>query len=152
MKILFSLFLICLLYSCASSNSDIIVTDTNNILAAGLVQKPAATANAVTGKWNLIPAMASDTAAGKIPFLNFDTTSHRVNGNTGCNSFAGAYIVAGDSLVFSKNMMSTKMACPGYDEAAFLKNLLRVNRFVVNGDTLELQADKTPLSYWLKSK
>jgi len=110
------------------------------------------TGNTPEGKWRLIPAMPSDTAAGKIPFLNFILNGKRVTGNDGCNDFSGTFNINKNSLTFNQDFISTKMACPGYDEEAFQRNLLRTNSFEMNGDTLVLMVNKTPLSYWLKSK
>ena len=149
--ICFLLFII-LLQGCATSGTDVIAVDSNNIQAAGLVQTTPKQTKSLSGKWNLIPALPADTATGKIPFLNFDTSSRKMNGNTGCNNISGAYAATSDGLSFSENIISTRMACPGYDEVAFMKNLLRVNGYQIKSDTLELMADAAPLSYWLKSK
>lgn len=152
MKPVFFFLLILTIHGCATSNTDVIAIDSNNIQAAGITQMQSKSVATLSGKWNLIPALPADTATGKIPFLNFDTNSRKMNGNTGCNNISGAYMAAGKSLSFSKNIISTRMACPGYDEAAFMKNLLRVNGYEIRGDTLELMADTAPLSYWLKGK
>ena len=148
----FLFFLLIILWQgCAISSTDVIAIDSNNIQAAGMMQtQPKPTT--LSGKWNLIPALPADTATGRIPFLSFDTGSLKMNGNTGCNNIRGAYTTADGSLSFSKNIISTRMACAGYNEAAFLKNLLRVNRYQINGDTLQLMADAAPLSYWIKGK
>ena len=103
------------------------------------------------GKWKLIPAMPSDTATGKIPVLNFYTQEKRVTGNTGCNNFSGTFDIDKNNLTFNHDFVSTKMACPGYDEEAFERNLLRTNSFEINGDTLVLKVSQTPLSYWIKA-
>lgn len=110
------------------------------------------TGNMLDGKWKLIPALPSDTATGRIPTLNFILDSKRVTGNTGCNNFSGTFNIDKNSLTFNQDFVSTKMACPGYDEAAFERSLLRTNNYEINGDTLSLKEDKTPLSYWLRVK
>lgn len=110
------------------------------------------TANSLEGNWTLIPVMASDTATGKIPTLNFNVNNKQVTGHTGCNSFSATFVINGDNLSFNNYFVSTKIACPGYDEAAFVKSLGRTTRYKINGDTLSLKADQIPLSYWLKSK
>ena len=135
-------------YKSTSQNSEIApsssaVTDTAISLQ---------TAGSLEGSWRLIPVMASDTATGKIPTLSFSINNKQVNGHTGCNSFSGTFVTNGDSLRFNNDLVSTKMTCTGYDEAAFVKNLGRTTRYKVNGDTLTLKADQIPLSYWLNSK
>lgn len=150
MKFFFSLLLLLATIGCATSSTDVTFVDSNNIQAAGVTQTTPKQLQSLSGKWNLIPALPADTATGRIPFVDFDTDSHKVTGNTGCNTFRGGYTAADGNLAFGKNLVTTRMACPGYDEAAFLKNLLRVNRYEIKGDTLVLQIDTAPLSYWLK--
>jgi heat shock protein HslJ len=104
------------------------------------------------GTWRLIPGIASYTATREIPTLNFDVNDNQVKGNTGCNSFSGTFVIKGSGLRFNDDFVSTKMACPGYNEKAFFKNLHRTTRYKVNGDTLILKAGQITLSYWLKSK
>src|SRR3954468_18566744 len=120
------------------------------------IVKPASfnfqTGNTLDGKWQLIPALPSDTATGRIPTLNFILDSKRVAGNTGCNNFSGTFIIDKNSLTFNHDFVSTKMACPGYDEAAFERSLLRTNNYEINGDTLSLKVNQTPLSYWVRAK
>ena len=104
------------------------------------------------GRWKLIPALPSDTATGRVPFLNFVMDSKRVTGNNGCNNISGTFNIDKNSLTFNNDFISNKMACPGYDEVTFQKNLLRTNSFEINGDTLVLKVNQTPLSYWIKVK
>ena len=140
---------------CIFTNAYSKTTSGANLAAAGDTlynASPKQSQQLLAGKWMLIPAMSSDTATGKIPFLHFDAASNRVSGNTGCNGFGGMYKTDNGNLYFTSNMMKTKMACEGYDEAAFLKNLSRTNRYEIHGDTLVLKQDVTPLSYWLKQR
>ena len=137
---------------CTSSNNAISTAADSGNTNTGIAVPAPATADTgnIAGRWNLIPAMASDTATGQLPYLVFENES--VSGNTGCNSFRGGYKKTGSSLTFDNKMISTKMACAGYDENAFIKNLLRITSYDVKGDTLVLKADVTPISYWLKGR
>ena len=110
------------------------------------------TGNTLEGKWKLIPALPSDTATGRIPTLHFMLDSRRVAGNTGCNNFSGTFNIDKNNLQFNHDFVSTKMACPGYDEVAFERSLLRTNNFEINGDTLNLKENQTPLSYWIRTQ
>lgn len=130
-----------------ANNGQPTVSETPAIPAASTWQA----GNTPDGKWKLVPAMPSDTATGKVPFLNFAMDSKRVTGNTGCNNFSGTFNIDKNSLTFNHDFISTKMACPGYDEAAFERSLLRTNNFEINGDTLCLKENATPLSYWVKA-
>lgn len=102
------------------------------------------------GKWQLQPVLSSDTAAGRIPTLNFDLSTNKVSGNTGCNTFKGGFIEKNGGLSFEKNMILTKMACPGYNEKIFLENLLKTNRFEIKKGVLELMYNTTVLSNWVR--
>ena len=102
----------------------------------------------IAGTWNLIPALSSDTAAGKIPQLKFDLKTNRFSGNTGCNSMAGSFVIKQDALSFGENIISTKMACPGYNEKIFLDNLLKTNRYQIKNGVLQLMYNTTILSQW----
>ena len=48
-------------------------------------------------------------------WLEFDTVTHRISGNGGCNKLAGKYVVAADAITFQE-VISTRMAC--VDQAA----------------------------------
>jgi heat shock protein HslJ len=134
----------------AANNQQLQAADTQVVATpTAFNQQPG---NTLNGKWRLIPAMPSDTAAGRIPVLNFIMDSKRVAGNTGCNNFSGTFEMDKNSLTFNNDFISTKMACPGYDEAAFERSLLRTTGFEIKGDTLVLKVDQTPLSYWIKTR
>jgi len=104
----------------------------------------------LNGKWFLQPLLASDTATGKIPELNINLSSHSFSGNTGCNSMRGSFQKTDTSLVFNQNIITTKMACTGYDEAAFIRNLLRTNSYKFEKGVLILMFDATELSRWTR--
>jgi heat shock protein HslJ len=97
-----------------------------------------------------MPVLASDTAAGKIPQLNFNLKTNRFSGNTGCNTMSGSFDVKEDALRFGENMVSTKMACPGYNEKVFIDNLLKTNRYEIKNGVLQLMYNTTILSNWVR--
>ena len=125
-------------------------TDTNVVRTDSIPNKEAVKNETLAGKWQLQPVLASDTASGKIPSLDFDLQKSRVNGNTGCNSFGGSFMLKGDALSFGSNMISTKMACPGYNEKTFLDNLLKTNRYQIKNGILQLMYNTTILSNWVR--
>jgi heat shock protein HslJ len=103
------------------------------------------------GSWTLQPVLASDTAAGKRATLQFDLKKSRFTGNTGCNNMSGKFwfSASDSSLTFSEKLVTTKMACTGYNEKAFLKNLLLTTHYTIkNGVLIFLADDKTELSRW----
>ncbi|MFT3851267.1 MAG: META domain-containing protein [Ilumatobacteraceae bacterium] len=66
----------------------------------------------------------------------------RVAGNSGCNQYAGTYVLSGEKLTISPNVAGTMMACPAPQsavEAAFLKALPTVASSTIDGDTLTLE-------------
>lgn len=103
------------------------------------------------GSWYLQPVLPSDTAAGKRPTLQLDVKKSRFTGNTGCNNMNGKFwfSAADSSISFSEKMVTTKMACPGYNEKAFLKSLLQVTHFKVQNGVMTLMGpDNAALSRW----
>jgi len=100
------------------------------------------------GKWFLQPVLPSDTATGKVPYIGFDMKKGRFTGHTGCNNMSGKFTVTGKTLRFDSNMITTKMACVGYNESAFIKSLLRTNGYKFDNGVLVLLIDGTELSRW----
>ena len=104
----------------------------------------------IAGKWELMPIMPSDTATGTIPQLNFDLAAKKFSGNTGCNVMNGSFEINKDALSFGANMISTKMACQGYNEKAFIDNLFKANRYEIKDGVLQLMYNTTILSKWVR--
>ena len=63
---------------------------------------------------------------------------------------SGGFAVKQDALQFGENMVSTKMACPGYNEESFLDNLLKTNRYEIKDGVLQLMYNTTILSKWVR--
>jgi heat shock protein HslJ len=76
--------------------------------------------------------------------LNFESQDSSISGSAGCNSYGGAYTLAGNQLSFG-NMRSTLAFCENDDimvrEFAYLDALGRVESYHLDGDTLTLQGD-----------
>ncbi len=104
----------------------------------------------IEGEWKLMPVLESDTAAGKLPNINFDINAATFTGNTGCNNMSGSFITKGNSLTFNERIISTKMACEGYNEKGFLDNLLRTNAYKIEDGVLMLMENQTVLSKWAR--
>lgn len=105
------------------------------------------------GTWFLQAVLNSDTAAGKTPVLNLDLKKSRLTGNTGCNGMHGEfwYSDKDSSLSISEKLVTTKMACTGYDEKAFIKSLLHVSHYKLkNGMLILLAEDNAELSRWMR--
>lgn len=107
------------------------------------------------GVWYLQAMLPSDTAAGKIPTLILDVHKSRFSGNTGCNSMHGEFWFSrtDSSLSFGEKIIATRMACPGYNEAAFMKSLRSAGRYRLrNGVLILLSDNNTELSHWIRKQ
>ncbi len=136
----------------------ILSCNTNQTKTAGndtLPQTPPAgeitDSQTIAGKWYLIPVLASDTAGGRRAMLEFDLNENKFTGNTGCNSMSGMFISQGNDLRFNEEIVTTKMACEGYNEDVFIENLRRVNKYRIDNGTLELLYNQTVLSKWSRT-
>jgi len=104
----------------------------------------------LSGIWFLQPVLSSDTAMGKIPRLELNLSTKRFTGNTGCNSMSGTFDFTDSTLQFNQRIITTKMACVGYNEKAFLESLLRTNSYRLQNGMLMLMFDQTELSRWTR--
>ncbi|WP_153798206.1 META domain-containing protein [Foetidibacter luteolus] len=103
------------------------------------------------GRWVLQPVLASDTAAGHNPEIIFDLSKSSFAGNTGCNRMSGTFVQKADSLKFNEQVITTRMACQGYNEKAFLDNLFIVNRYRIENGVLMFMNNETVVSKWVRN-
>jgi len=62
-----------------------------------------------------------------------------VNGNSGCNSFRGSYIVLEGNRISFSQLISTKMACIDMEkETTFMEALQKVDNYAIQGKILSL--------------
>jgi heat shock protein HslJ len=113
--------------------------------------RPKPDSTSLSGSWYLVPVLPTDTGAGRTPQLNFNLADKTFTGNTGCNSMSGSFDYTDSSLVFNERIMMTKMACTGYNEGAFVKSLLRTNRFRFQDSLLVLMVQEEELSRWSRT-
>ena len=64
----------------------------------------------------------------------------------------GSFTLSGDSLIFNQQVITTKMACPGYNEKTFLDNLFLTNNFKIEDGVLMLKNNQTILSKWTRKR
>jgi heat shock protein HslJ len=108
--------------------------------------------SALEGRWFLVPVLDSDTATGQIPELQFDTKQAKLSGNTGCNRMSGSFLATDSTLHISDKLITTRMACIGYNETTFLQNLLRVDSYKFNKGWLILSSKGLEISRWSREK
>ncbi|RYY27811.1 MAG: META domain-containing protein [Chitinophagaceae bacterium] len=104
------------------------------------------------GTWYLVATLPSDTATGKVPYISFDIGGKTFTGNTGCNSMRGSFTYNDSTIQINEQIITTKMACVGYNEEAFLKNLPRTNKHRFESGMLILLNEGTELSRWSRTK
>ena len=104
----------------------------------------------LSGEWWLLPVLPSDTVTGHIPNISFDLSKRKFKGFTGCNGMSGSFMVKGDALSFDKDIISTKIACEGFNEKDFIANLLRVDHYKIKDGILVLLIDKAPVAKWVR--
>ena len=95
----------------------------------------------LSGTWELQKLWASDNKWTRKPVITLDYNNKTFTGNNGCNSISGKFKSSGSFIAFDKNILSTKMACPGYSEAPFTNALLKANKFDFTDGALELSQD-----------
>ncbi len=109
------------------------------VAAFGAVSAGAADASLAGTHWRLVSVdgVAADLSRRE-PFILLDADG-RLAGTTGCNRFAGGYVVDGAYLSFGQ-VATTRMYCATVweQERAILDALPLVARWQVSGDRLEL--------------
>ena len=94
----------------------------------------------------------ADAVKGNSPTLKVEDS--KVSGNAGCNNYFGevALNTAGGSFV-AQNLGSTRKMCENMDvEKNFMEMVSQANKYVVNGNTLELYKDNLLLLKFNKSE
>ena len=151
----FTLLLSFILLSCNGSPGNNLPTSDSTQIAkddtpTAQAPVPVTDTTKLNGLWFLDPVLDSDTATGKIPRLAFNLSTKRFTGNTGCNDMSGTFDFTDSTLQFNQRIITTKMNCVGYNERAFLENLLRTNSYRLQGGMLILMFDQTELSRWTR--
>lgn len=99
----------------------------------------------LNGTWQLQMLFASDNNWPKAPQVNINLRDRSFTGNSSCNSISGKFMISESYIAFDKNIISTKMACTGSYEKTFLAALLKVNRYTLSKNELELSQEEIVL-------
>jgi heat shock protein HslJ len=118
------------------------------LLCISCVSSKNNTEKSLKGNWELSVFPTTDKTFAEVfgqrrPTISFDLAKSTIGGNTGCNHFSGSYTMSDHSLIFSPGFISTKMACPGYEETIFLDAFNKVNRYTISNSELQLLHDST---------
>ncbi len=92
----------------------------------------------LNGSWQLQMLFASDNKWASTPMININLKDKSFTGNSSCNSISGKFTINENYIAFDKNIISTKLACADNYEKSFLAALLKVNRYNLSKDELEL--------------
>lgn len=105
----------------------------------------------LTGNWQLQTLFASDNKWTTNPYINLDLKEKTFTGNSGCNSINGKFTTNDSYIAFDKNIISTKMACAGNTEKAFLAALLKINKYTITNNELELGQGEIVLMRFIRN-
>lgn len=102
----------------------------------------------LSGNWELALFPTTDKTFDEVfgqrrPYLQFDASNNKVSGSTGCNRLSGSFSTGKESFSFGNNMITTKMACPGYEESSFMNALLKTNKYKIENGQLKFFHDST---------
>ncbi len=103
-------------------------------------EPPAAAANPLAGAPWVAQEIAALPVLAEHPATLEVKPDGSVSGKSGCNGFAGASTLQGDSIAFGA-LAATKMACPGpqmEQEGRYFAALAASRRYLLDGDTLRL--------------
>lgn len=141
-KIFFFIIIAFSLFSCHSSK---------NIIAKTAVKEKDSKAF-LNGSWQLQMLFASDNKWTANPYINLDLKEKAFSGNSGCNTISGKFTTSDSYIAFDKNIISTKMACASNNnEKAFLAALLKVNKYTITNNELELGQGEIVLMKFIRS-
>ncbi len=106
-------------------------------------QQPAPSPNPLAGAtWIASELGEQPVLAQQPPTLDVQPDGS-VSGKSGCNGFAGAMVVADETLTFG-NLISTKIACPppqSAQEQRYFQALEATRRYLLDGNSLRLLDD-----------
>ena len=88
----------------------------------------------------------------KKPFITFNTADSSFSGNTSCNSYRGKLQADDGKILFSDNMIMTRMACPGEGEQVFLNTMKKINQYAVQDRTLTFMMGDTSMMRFVKKQ
>jgi heat shock protein HslJ len=87
----------------------------------------------------------------RMPSLTINAARQVFTGTTGCNSMSGSFNFSNKDIQFGRNIVTSKMACNEYDEAAFLAALKKADNYSLTGNMLEIRQGNTLLLTFRKS-
>jgi len=111
--------------------------------------------NLVGKKWKLLRLkgviLSSDTSGMETnAFIIFQIKGNRVNGNSGCNDFAGTYTIKSNNQLYFSGVASTRKMCIDMTVEDQMNNLFKnVDNYTLQNDTLCLNQGETVLAQFV---
>lgn len=99
----------------------------------------------LNGKWELQRLWGMDDKKLGKGYINLDFENKSFSGNAGCNDISGTFSIKDDLLIIDKNIQIAKNECPAYNDKKFISLLMKINKYEVNDDVLELSQDNIVL-------
>lgn len=130
-NLLFFLFALCLL-GCHSSRKG---------SSSKASQHVKSIEDQLNGSWIVQNMWGIDSSKIKGAFITLDYATKSFSGSTGCNDISGNFSYTPDLSFFNKNISLTKNKCLSYNDKLFINLLLKINRFNIDSNTLELSRD-----------
>jgi putative lipoprotein len=110
------------------------------VLLAACATKPAPQSNPLAGPTWVANEIAGQGVLPRHPATLDVRSDGSLSGESGCNGYAGAMTVAGETLSFG-DLIATKKACPGEQmeqEARYFQALGAARRYLLDGVELRL--------------
>jgi heat shock protein HslJ len=137
MKLIFNFFSAIFLSAVLNSNC-------NHSTKTAVLENPTEHTKLQDTRWELFSLMgkeiaATDSIIGRKAFIIFNKDGS-ANGNGGCNSFSGSYLLTDSSQLKFGPIVSTKIFCNNAkDENLFFDLLSKTDNFLIEKDTLYLR-------------
>ena len=99
----------------------------------------------LTGNWELKSLWGVEEDKVSKAFINMNFETKSFTGNTGCNNISGTFSFKEELLIIDKNISIDKNNCPAYMDKKFVSMLMKINKFQIQNNALELSQDNIVL-------
>lgn len=107
-------------------------------LPAQVINPKTTQLNGLDTSWELQNQFGAQLNSKYIPQLIINSAEKKFYGNTGCNRMSGTFAFDEVKIKFNEQIITTKMACEGYNENDFINTLFKVNTYKIQDSVLEL--------------
>lgn len=104
----------------------------------------------LNGNWEVQSLWGLQNIKTTGSFIKIDFANKTFTGNTGCNDIAGSFSLKGNLFLIDKNMQVGKNACPSHLDKKFTNMLMKINKYDISNNILELSQDNIVLMTFKK--